>query len=125
MVAVVVGTLVLGTVVVVVGTLDVVVVRTLDVVVVGTLDVVAVEVDAFGVLLYNDMGFGITDAIKLEAVLIAIFDNSFPIRLWDKLLPQVILTLNLLQQSNVAPTVSAYAYIDGPFDYNATPLAPM
>jgi hypothetical protein len=25
----------------------------------------------------------------------------------------------------VAPTVSAYAYINGPFDYNAMPLAPM
>ena len=31
-------------------------------------------------------------------------DDSFLMRLWDKLLSQVILTLNLLQQSNVAPT---------------------
>ena len=45
--------------------------------------------------------------------------------MWDKILPQVFLTLNLLRQSNVAPTVSAYAYINGPFDYNAMPLAPM
>ncbi len=52
-------------------------------------------------------------------------DDSFPMRLWDKLLPQTILTLNLLRQSNVAPTVSAYAYINGSFDYNAMPLAPM
>jgi hypothetical protein len=34
-------------------------------------------------------------------------DDSFPMRLWYKLLPQTIPTLNLLQQSNVAPTVSA------------------
>jgi hypothetical protein len=34
-------------------------------------------------------------------------DDSFPMRLWDKLLPQTILTLNLLHQSNVTPTVSA------------------
>jgi len=32
-------------------------------------------------------------------------DDSFPMQLWDKLLPQTILTLNLLRQSNVAPTV--------------------
>ena len=52
-------------------------------------------------------------------------DDSFPMRLQDKLLPHVILTLNLLHQSNVAPTVSAYAFINGPFGYNAMPLAPM
>ena len=52
-------------------------------------------------------------------------DDSFPMRLWDKLLPQTILTLNLLRQSNVAPTVSAYQYVHGIFDYNKTPLAPL
>jgi hypothetical protein len=46
--------------------------------------------------------------------IIAGVDDSFPMRLWDELLPQTILTLNLLQQSNVAPTVSAYTYINGP-----------
>ncbi len=50
-------------------------------------------------------------------------DDSFPMRLWDKLLPQKILTLNLLCQSNIAPTVSAWQYIHGPFDYNKMPLA--
>ncbi len=52
-------------------------------------------------------------------------DDSFPMRLWDKLLPQTILTLNLLRQSNVAPMVSAYQYVHGNFDYNKTPLAPL
>ena len=52
-------------------------------------------------------------------------DPNFPIKLWDRLLPQAVLTLNLLRQSNVAPTVSAYQYVNGPFDYNATPLGPM
>jgi hypothetical protein len=56
---------------------------------------------------------------------IAGVDESFPMRIWDKILPQVFLTLNLLRQLNVAATVSAYAYINGPFDYNAMPLAPM
>jgi hypothetical protein len=41
-------------------------------------------------------------------------DESFPMQLWDKLLPQTVLTLNLLQQSNIPPTVSAYQYIQGP-----------
>jgi hypothetical protein len=45
-------------------------------------------------------------------------DYNFPMRLWDRFLPQTILTLNLLRQSNVAPTVSAYQYVHGAFDYN-------
>ncbi len=46
-------------------------------------------------------------------------------RLWDKLLPQTILTLNLHCQSNVAPTVLAWQYVHGLFDYNKMPLTPM
>lgn len=45
-------------------------------------------------------------------------DNTFQMRLWDKLLPQTILTLNLLRQLNAVPTVSAYQYDNGNFDYN-------
>ncbi|KAL7476263.1 hypothetical protein ACHAW6_002135 [Cyclotella cf. meneghiniana] len=45
--------------------------------------------------------------------------------LWDRLLPQTKITLNLLRQSNATPTVSAYAHLSGPFDYNKMPLAPM
>jgi hypothetical protein len=41
-----------------------------------------------------------------KAILAGISD-SFTMRLWDKLLPQILLTLNLLCQSNVALTVSA------------------
>ena len=51
--------------------------------------------------------------------------EDFPLQLWDKLLPQTILTLNLLWQSNVAPNISAYAYHHGSFNYNRMPLAPM
>jgi hypothetical protein len=51
--------------------------------------------------------------------------DDFPIHQWDELMPQIVLTLNLLRQSNVAPNVSAYAYHHGPFDYNRMPLAPM
>jgi hypothetical protein len=60
----------------------------------------------------------------LKAILVGV-DNNFPVRLWDKLLPQAILTLNLLHQSNTVPIVSAYQYINGPFDYNKLPLGQM
>jgi hypothetical protein len=52
-------------------------------------------------------------------------DDSFPMNMWDKLLPQTILTLNLLQHLNVVPTISAYQYVRGPFEYNTMPLTPL
>ena len=45
--------------------------------------------------------------------------------MWDTLLEQTEITLNLLQQSNATPTVSTHAHFSGPFDYNKMPLAPM
>ena len=51
--------------------------------------------------------------------------DDFPRSLWDRLLPQVETTLNLLRQSHATPTVSAYAHFYGNFDYNRMPLAPM
>ncbi len=51
--------------------------------------------------------------------------DDFPENLWDRLLPQTEITLNLLRQSNATPNVSAYAHLSGPFDYNKMPLAPM
>jgi hypothetical protein len=49
---------------------------------------------------------------------------SFPVRLWDKLIPQAELTLNLLRTSRINPKLSAHAQIHGIFDFNQTPLAP-
>jgi hypothetical protein len=51
--------------------------------------------------------------------------EDFPENLWDRLLLQAEITLNLLRQSNSTPNVSAYAHLSGPFDYNKMPLAPM
>ncbi|KAL7480747.1 hypothetical protein ACHAW6_006410 [Cyclotella cf. meneghiniana] len=51
--------------------------------------------------------------------------DNFPLRLWDILLPQVEITLNLLHQSNATPTVLAYAHLNGLFDYNKMPHLPM
>jgi hypothetical protein len=46
-------------------------------------------------------------------------DKSFPLYLWDRLLPQAEHMLNILQPSRMTPSRSAYAYIWGPHDYNA------
>ena len=51
--------------------------------------------------------------------------TSFPPALWDRLLLQAEVTVNLLRQSNATPNVSAYAHLSGPFHYNKMPLAPM
>ena len=51
--------------------------------------------------------------------------QAFLSSLWDRLLPQAEITINLLRQSNATPNVLAYAHLSGPFDYNKTPLAMM
>ncbi len=51
-------------------------------------------------------------------------DPNFPMHLWDKLLPQAELTLNLLRTSRTHPKLSSYTHQNGPFDFNRTPLAP-
>ena len=50
--------------------------------------------------------------------------KDFPIHLWCRLLPQAIVTLNLLRTSIINPTLSAHAQLHGLFDFNATPIAP-
>ena len=47
------------------------------------------------------------------SVLVGVADD-FPIQLWDQLLPQADITINLLRQSNTTPTVSAYAQLSKP-----------
>ena len=51
-------------------------------------------------------------------------DPNFPMHLWDRLIPQSVITLNLLRPSRRDPTKSAYEVLHGPFNYDATPLAP-
>ena len=51
-------------------------------------------------------------------------DPDFPLHLWDRLLPQALLTLNLLRASHINPRLSAQAQLHGAFDFNRTPLAP-
>jgi hypothetical protein len=51
-------------------------------------------------------------------------DPRFPIALWDRLIPQAVLTLNLLRTSRINPRLSSHAQLFGMFDFNKTPLAP-
>ena len=51
-------------------------------------------------------------------------DPNFPLHLWDKLIPQSLITLNLLRGSRINTSLSAYAQVFGQYDFNATPMAP-
>jgi hypothetical protein len=51
-------------------------------------------------------------------------DKSFPMHLWDRILPQTVITLNMLRASRINPKLSAATYILGQYDFNRAPLAP-
>lgn len=55
---------------------------------------------------------------------LASLDPQFPMHLWDRLLPQAVLTLNLLRPAWLNPRLSAESYLNGQFNYLKTPLAP-
>ncbi len=57
--------------------------------------------------------------------ILASVDASFPLYLWDLLLPQAELTLNLLRQLALNPRISAWEFFHGPFDFNKIPLGPV
>jgi len=48
----------------------------------------------------------------------------FPLREWDRLLPQSILTLNLLRNARLNPKLSAHAFLFDNYDFNRCPLVP-
>ena len=50
--------------------------------------------------------------------------KQFPLNLWDRLIPQAQMTLNMLRPSKANPTISAYQQIFGKFDLNSTPIGP-
>ena len=51
-------------------------------------------------------------------------DPDFPLYLWDRLIPQAKITINLLRASRINPKLSGYSQLYGFFDFNRTPLAP-
>jgi hypothetical protein len=42
-------------------------------------------------------------------------DETFPMREWHKLLPQIELTMNMLRASNVRPNITAQNYVHAEF----------
>ena len=57
--------------------------------------------------------------------ILAVISTDFHRNLWDLLLPQTEMTLNLLRQSNTNPDISAWEAFNGVFSYNHTPLVPL
>jgi hypothetical protein len=57
--------------------------------------------------------------------ILATADPAFPITLWDKLLFQSELTLNLLRTSGSTPHISAYHQLHGKYDYSSHPIGPL
>lgn len=51
-------------------------------------------------------------------------DPTFPVVEWDRLLPQAMITLNLLRSARINPNLLAHAYLFGELNCNATLLAP-
>jgi hypothetical protein len=50
--------------------------------------------------------------------------KSFPMHLWDRILSQAVITLNMLITSRINPKLSAATHIFGQHDFNRAPLAP-
>jgi hypothetical protein len=44
--------------------------------------------------------------------------------LWDRFLPQAVLTLNMLTTSRISPKISVATHLDGQYNYNRAPMAP-
>ena len=56
---------------------------------------------------------------------LATIDKERTIQLWDKFLPQVEDTMNMIRTSQNNPGISAYEDLHGKFDFNRTPMAPV
>ena len=51
--------------------------------------------------------------------------KNFPLNKWDILLPQDVITLNPLHTSCLNPKFSAHTLLNGLYDFNTTPMAPL
>jgi hypothetical protein len=56
---------------------------------------------------------------------LATTDSNFPLQLWNQLMPQIQNMLNLMQALHIDPTKSAYEILNGPYNWNRYPLAPL
>ena len=50
--------------------------------------------------------------------------KNSPLKKWDSLLPQAVITLNILLTSCLKQKLSARALLNGLYNFNATPMAP-
>jgi hypothetical protein len=51
-------------------------------------------------------------------------EKYFPMHLWDRILPQAVMTLDMLITSRINPKFSAATHIFGQYDFNRAPMAP-
>ena len=56
---------------------------------------------------------------------LATTNSDFPLQLWDKITPQVQNTLNMMRVSCIDQIISAYEQLNGPYNWNQYPLAPL
>ncbi len=56
---------------------------------------------------------------------LATTDADFPIQLWDQLTPQIQNTLNMMRASRMNLAILVYESLNGPYDWNRYPLAPL
>ena len=64
----------------------------------------------------------------LKNHVIAILCDTYPnfnLVLWDKLIPQALITLNILCKSNINTNISTYSQLYGAYDFNYTPITPL
>ena len=56
---------------------------------------------------------------------LSVVSATFPLGLWDELLPQLDMQVNLLRYSNIHPKVCSWDVLNGAHDFNMHPLAPL
>ena len=82
--------------------------------------------DKHRIRVYNSImkKFTVEDIMQIahSLAILAGVDPDFPKYMWDNLLTQTELTINLLRQATLNPRMSAWEYYNGPFDYSDTPL---
>ena len=47
-----------------------------------------------------------------------------PMYIWDELLPQAFITLNIIQTCSTCPKISVYVHLHGTYSFDTTPLDP-
>ena len=55
---------------------------------------------------------------------LTVVEKNFTMSIWDHLIPQVVIGLNLSRQINFHPQLSLWALYNGQFDFNASPMGP-